>query len=284
MADEARLALEILTTSAQAFDKAAEVIEQRGVAAAQNLQAAEASLEQSREKAAAIEHADPENRPRLLAEAAKAAGEALKASYTAVEATYAGTPNADSKDEWKEARATIDRFDKLLVDLRKTGFGIVTALVGAATYLFKDGHVGTRISILCMLVLLIITLYTIDRVHQVWLEITVEHARNLEQRIGFGLTTLISERFEGRDAALLGFVLYFVLLFATCAMFWVSIPLTEEKITGGHRIVIYGAATIAVVWMVALEFTGQIAWLGRKLWWALVLLIVGAVGFILWKS
>jgi hypothetical protein len=38
----------------------------------------------------------------------------------------------DSKEylfeEWKECRFSIDRFDRLLVDLRKTGFGFVTAL------------------------------------------------------------------------------------------------------------------------------------------------------------
>ena len=39
---------------------------------------------------------------------------------------------AEKKDEWKECRITIDRFDKLLVDLRKTGTGFITALIGAS--------------------------------------------------------------------------------------------------------------------------------------------------------
>jgi hypothetical protein len=46
-------------------------------------------------------------------------------------------PGSDGvKDEWKECRATIGRFDGLLVDLRKTGFGFVTAIVSGPTFLF----------------------------------------------------------------------------------------------------------------------------------------------------
>jgi hypothetical protein len=48
---------------------------------------------------------------------------------------FAGVAGGDPKDEWKECRTSIDRFDKLLVDLRKTGFGFITAIVGAAALL-----------------------------------------------------------------------------------------------------------------------------------------------------
>jgi hypothetical protein len=284
MADEAGLAREITATADEALQKAAEVIQRRGVAANQGLQAATDALRKSEEQAAAIEKADPTDRARLLAETAKAAGEALKASYTAVDATYSGTPNADAKDEWKECRATIDRFDKLLVDLRKTGFGIVTALVAAATFMFRDGSLGLRISILCMLVLLIITLYTIDRVHQVWLGITVNHAKILECRIGFGLTRAISEKFEGRDATLIGFVLYFVMLVATCAMMWSSIPLTEEHILGGHRIVIYVAASTGLIWMASLQLSDSIQAFRSKLLLGMGVLIVIVILYVLLKS
>src|SRR5947209_11264699 len=148
MADEARLAAEITATAAQAYNKAAEIVQRRRDNAEQSLRAAHAAFQRSDHQAGKVGGADPADRPALLAETAKAAAEALTESYKAVEATYSGTPNADSKDEWKECRATIDRFDKLLVDLRKTGFGIITGLVAAATYLFKDAPTGVRTSIL----------------------------------------------------------------------------------------------------------------------------------------
>jgi hypothetical protein len=148
--------------------------------------------------------------------------------------------------------------------------------------MFKDGPLGLRMAILCMLVLLIITLYTIDRVHQVWLAITVEHARTIEQRIGFQLTTVISDKFDGRDSTLVGFV--FVLLIATCAMFWASIPLTEENILGGHRIVIYAAASVALFWMTGLQLANSIPGLGSKLWLAIGGLIIITAGYVMLKS
>ena len=44
----------------------------------------------------------------------------------------------DHKDEWKECRATIGRFDTILVDLRKVGFSFITAIVSGATFFFTQ--------------------------------------------------------------------------------------------------------------------------------------------------
>jgi hypothetical protein len=147
----------------------------------------------------------------------------------------------DPKDEWKECRSTIDRFDKLLVDLRKTGFGVVTALVGAATFVFTQSSAATKVGIFCMLILLIVTLYLIDRVHQVWLTETVRVARELEARLDFKLTRRISSEFRGGDATILGFLLYVALLLATFAIFSIAFPLRTEGVTGGHRMTMLGA-------------------------------------------
>jgi hypothetical protein len=48
---------------------------------------------------------------------------------------FAGVAGGDPKEEWKECRASIGRFDQLLVDLRKTGFGFVTTIVTAVALL-----------------------------------------------------------------------------------------------------------------------------------------------------
>ena len=72
-----------------------------------------------------------------IAQATTNSAGALKSSSELIGAVgFVGTIGS-SVDEWKECRATIDRCDKILVDLRKTGFGFVTAVVGAATFLFS---------------------------------------------------------------------------------------------------------------------------------------------------
>jgi hypothetical protein len=171
-------------------------------------------------------------------------------STTSPAAVAAGL--GELKDEWKECRATIDRFDKLLVDLRKTGFGVVTALVGASTFVFSS-TAGTKAAMMCMLVLLIVTLYLIDLTHQIWLAETVSHARELEARLHFRLTRRISGGFQGSDATILGFFLYVALLIVTFAIFWVAIPATEH-ITGGHRITMMSGLAVGLVAMVAAMF------------------------------
>jgi hypothetical protein len=217
--------------------------------------------DQARDAAAAGDVATAET----YMEAAKAAL-AQAVSKTTPGAVAAGL--GDPKDEWKECRSTIDRFDKLLVDLRKTGFGVVTALVGAATFVFTQSSASTKVGILCMLILLIVTLYLIDRIHQVWLLETVQLASELEVRLGYKLTQHLGSEFKGGDATVLGFLLYIVLLCATVAIFWISIPLRTEGITGGHRMTMLAAFAVGLAAMLAaLNWNQTFAWVrGCRNW------------------
>jgi hypothetical protein len=110
------------------------------------------------------------------------------------------------KEEWKECRATVDRCDKLLVELRKTGFGLMTAIVTAATFLMvRPGTPptsGTQVAdfpehakwaIFLTIILLALALYYLDRVHQNFLRAAVERAKELEGEIGYEITKRISE-------------------------------------------------------------------------------------------
>jgi hypothetical protein len=246
--------VELAKSSVAAADaataKARDLVSRRQRLSNEHLATANTSLATAKAKLAGLTTHGAEN-DRLTFEAAEAAARALKSSYEAVEAAGIGGGIGDKKEEWKECRLTIDRFDKLLVDLRKTGFGVVTALVGAATFLFTLSSPGTSVSILCILVLLIAVLQWIDRVHQVWLLEAVKRAVKLEEELGFRITTTLGEKFKGLDATMLGIWFYLILLIATCTIFWFAIPLKMEGPCGGHRMIIYGAGVVGVLFMIA---------------------------------
>ena len=85
-------------------------------------------------QSASNKSSDPASRDQDLADANEAARSAFTSAREAMSKLFQpGQPI----EEWKECRSTIDRFDKILVDLRKTGFGFVTALVSAAAFLFN---------------------------------------------------------------------------------------------------------------------------------------------------
>lgn len=126
----------------------------------------------------------------------------------------------------------------------------MTAVVGVAAYLFKDTNdFDPKASLLAMLVLLIVTLYLVDLAHQTFLGVSVKRAETLEGRLGFTLTRTISEEFAASWAVSLGFALYFILLGATSAIFWFSVP-TGEGLLSGHHMTTCGAFLIGAVSMV----------------------------------
>lgn len=165
----------------------------------------------------------------------------------------AGTPVSSlgsPLDEWKECRNTIDRCDKLLVDIRKTGFGFITAVVGAATFVFSvTTHFANLAKswLLCMLVVLIIVLYAIDLAHQTWLNQAVDRAKTLERgALQFQLTQNIAREFAASQSISLGVALYVLLLVSACLIFQVSIPLSDESALSAARVNIYSALAIGL--------------------------------------
>jgi hypothetical protein len=189
----------------------------------------------------------PPTEAKDLPQAFGQASGALKAACELIDSAWIEGKVGNPTDEWKECRATIDRCDKLIVDLRKTGVGFVVAVVGAAAYIFNESQrFGGKSSVLCMLVLLIVILYFVDLAHQSWLDTAVKRAIELEGDLHFKLTSRIGERFSASEAQFLGFALYTLLLVATCGVFWFSIPLSVEPVITGHRGTIYGAFVIGL--------------------------------------
>jgi hypothetical protein len=112
----------------------------------------------------------------------------------------------------------------LLVDLRKTGFGFITTLVGAAALLLGTSGVTAKpefkFAAFSVIVILIITLFGVDRSHQIWLNAAVARAIELEKGLKYQITQGIGKKFRGWDGFVLGVCLYLVLIAATAAIFW----------------------------------------------------------------
>jgi hypothetical protein len=129
------------------------------------------------------------------------------------------------KDEWKECRATIDRCDKLLVELRKTGFGLMTAIVTTAVFLMvRPGSSGTsvaeipelaRFAIFLTIILLALALYYLDHIHQNFLRAAVARATKLEEEIKYEITKRISEAAPSFRTGFYGTLLYAIVIGAS---------------------------------------------------------------------
>jgi hypothetical protein len=236
---------ERVVNSASEFNS---LIEKRTAAFTKQIENAKGSLATAKQAATEAGTA-PDDAEKVKA-ARQAADDAIKFSCNAINFARIGGGAGAKNDEWKECRATIDRFDKLLVDLRKTGFGFVAALVSAASFVFGPDKVNARLTVLFMLVLLIGTLYLVDVAHQLWLQVAVERAKELEVDLDFEITTRISVEFEKGRARLLAFFLYFTLLFATCATFWFTIP---ERWDDGHRLTVGLALIVGFIFMIAAD-------------------------------
>jgi hypothetical protein len=247
-----RIALNATYDAGAALSGAISIVEQKKGDLSTRLAAATSALEAStvafNQLSEATAQASPDIQAKLT-RAIESSTAALKTSSELIGAVgFTGTVGSPV-DEWKECRATIDRCDKILVDLRKTGFGFVTAVVGVAAYVFSNSNeFAPKAALLCMLVVLIVTLYLVDLAHQTWLGVAVKRAEELERRLSFSLTQNISSGFAASQAVGLGFTLYLVLLLATCSIFWSSV--WKEPAPSGHHITVVVAFAVGVIAMI----------------------------------
>jgi hypothetical protein len=86
-------------------------------------------------------------------------------------------------DEWKTCRNKIDKFDKILVDLRKYGFSFVTGLTTAGSFLGFAQEPSTRtmqIGVIVVTMVLIVALYWLDSVFRIVFQGAILRIRFLE--------------------------------------------------------------------------------------------------------
>ena len=136
--------------------------------------------------------------------------------------------NSTNFQEWKACRDSLGNLDKILVDLRKFGFGLITIVLSANGFLFSEQDLGifAIIAIYIALLVLIFGLFRFDRVHEIFIRSTVLRAMRLEALIlsesschdgqdrGMGLTWEISYWSEKLNTGTWGHHLYRFFCFA----------------------------------------------------------------------
>lgn len=98
-------------------------------------------------------------------------------------------------DEWKECRSSIARFDKVIVDLRKYGFTLITGLLTADAILFvkiPDLSPVDKAAVSFVTMILVSALFFVDRYQGILLRSAVKRTEDIESELNLKLTTKIS--------------------------------------------------------------------------------------------
>lgn len=131
--------------------------------------------------------------------------------------------------EWKESRLSIDRFDKITVDLRKYGFSFVALIISSSSIIFDAAKIQNPLPLIIVpivVALLTLSLFLADSYYQVLLLAAILHARHLENvhkeilsrgsigqvYFGMNLTNYIEDRVQKTKAHLYTVIVYVLFL------------------------------------------------------------------------
>jgi hypothetical protein len=123
--------------------------------------------------------------------------------------------------EWAECRATIGRFDTILVDLRKVGFSLITTLLTASAFFgFVAPPLDARAAAILAIMVLIAVLSAVDNYYEVLLSGAVERALDLEVRASppICLTKYLARNTHNTKAVMVTWLLYCILLIAATGL------------------------------------------------------------------
>lgn len=150
--------------------------------------------------------------------------------------------------EWKETRLSIDRFDKISVDIRKFGFSLITSLITVSGIAFEITY---SISVYPLLVasaaimVLISGLFLIDRYNEVLLLAAVLRSRQLEIAshelfdnhmnnkiyLSLSLTTFLETKIQKTHARMFLFGVYILFIIASFLLSLFSIIAYYDRLS-----------------------------------------------------
>ena len=176
--------------------------------------------------------------------------------------------------EWKEARHSIDRFDKITVDLRKYGFSFIAIIISSSSIIFDAAKVQNPLPLVIVpivIALLTLSLFLADSYYQVLLLATILHARHLENihkeilsknsvgqiYFGLNLTNYIEDKVQKTNAHTYTVIVYILFLTISSLMGYFSLWAYEINLhvydmaqyfwilTGGFAVIILFLAVIS---------------------------------------
>lgn len=175
----------------------------------------------------------------------------------AEQSTSSGQSDGPSLDEWKECRASIGRFDTILVDLRKVGFGLLTAVISGAAAFFSSTRISADASVTIGMLVVVLTfgLFAYDRIHASWLKAAVVRALELERKLKFKLTDSISKTYTPWMAITVSHVTYLFFVGLAYAVFGYSVASAANRALFGwfNTLVLLTGLVVFLRW--ALEVT-----------------------------
>lgn len=107
--------------------------------------------------------------------------------------------NTPEFEEWKGCRSSIARFDEAVLNIREYGFTLLTLLISADGFLYSklesdsSKQTGAIAGICIALMLLVLSLFRVDRFHEVFLRAAVGRSEELEKSLGMKLSAQISQ-------------------------------------------------------------------------------------------
>lgn len=134
-------------------------------------------------------------------------------------------------EEWKECRASIDRFDGIIVDIRKYGFTLITGMLTADAFLFvkmSELSFTGKISISILTMVLVFALFIVDRYHEVFLRGAVQRAIEIEDTLrkklisNISLTSKIRYVSENKKTDTWGISTYSIFIAASAIPAWTT--------------------------------------------------------------
>lgn len=119
-------------------------------------------------------------------------------------------------DEWKECRISIDRFDKLQADLRKTGHTFTASALGLSSLLLGQGGSSPvtlsddgKFVVLTAIMFLTVGLFCYDWMLGRWLGAAVSRAEYIEKHeLHFEITKAISTSVDRKNSWLVSFAIH----------------------------------------------------------------------------
>lgn len=119
--------------------------------------------------------------------------------------------------EWEKARGMLEFFDDKLHDLRKYGFGFVTALLTANGFLVsskvaEDMADISKFGVFSVTLILILALQLFDKNYRVFQQAASTRALLLERKLNMELTETIIDRFRIARVDIVIYVLYGLLI------------------------------------------------------------------------